>query len=137
MPTRTAFLITIGDVIDSGPPRRNKNSNSHSSNSDQNNSDYSAPPSPASSIGSTGQDARPRPRRRKMKTRVSNTGGVAANNIVVNGNGSTNGGNTTTGRRSRLQSVDQLYLSNTNNNPLSPRTRSAVKQEIDDEVSFV
>ena len=79
-----------------------------------------------------------------MKTRVSNTGGngagsAAGGNIVVNGNGtaaaSTNG--SSNGRRSRLQSVDQLYIANTNNNPLSPRTRSSVKQEVDDEVSFV
>ena len=117
--------------------------------------DSSRPASPASS---TYSDA-PRPRRfRKkhrgnMKTRVSNTGGLSdscsisgsahptGSEAVVNG---TNGGSSkdvieagSNGRRSRLQSVDQVYINNTNNNPLSPRTRSAVKEEVDDEVTFV
>ena len=78
-----------------------------------------------------------------MKNRVSNTAAslngtasatstsasaaeAAASNSAANN-----------GRRSRLQSVDQVYLGNSNNNPLSPRTRASVKQEIDDEVSFV
>ena len=157
MPTRTAFIITIGDVIESGPPRASRSSNKANNQSSGENSEGEdsvasdhRPQSPASSINSDAtQTETPRPRRfrkrNRMKTRVSNTGGSSANAVaesnsnsnssnVVNG---TNGGGGSNGRRSRLQSVDQVYLGNSNNNPLSPRTRSSVKQEIDDAVSFV
>ena len=112
----------IGEVLESGPPASRNNRSSVKSESEE-----SRPQSPASS---TYSDA-PRPRRfrkrNRMKTRVSNSGGASAEKVAENGNG----------RRSRLHSVDQVYLTNSNNNPLSPRTRSSVKQEIDEEVSFV
>lgn len=138
MPTRTAFIITVGDVLESGPPPAQQQSSRRKNNSDRSDSD-SRPHSPASS---TYSDA-PRPRRfrkrNRMKTRVSNTASgaetaaaaaVAAKDAEPSQNGN--------GRRSRLHSVDQVYLANSNNNPMSPRTRSSVvKQEIDEEVSFV
>ena len=147
MPTRTAFIITIGDVLESGPPRTSRStaSKNHNPNSesDDSSSVASRPHSPASS---TYSDA-PRPRRfrkrNRMKTRVSNTGGSSANAVAASNTASTTSASATSngvgsnGRRSRLQSIDQVYLGNSNNNPLSPRTRSSVKQEIDDEVSFV
>merc|ERR1712203_603785 len=84
----------------------------------------------------------------RMKTRVSNTGGSSTSSNAVptaNQNGTASApasaastaASNTNGRRSRLQSVDQVYIANSNNNPLSPRTRASVKQEVDDEVSFV
>lgn len=145
MPTRTAFIITIGDVIESGPPRASRSSTNKANNSESDGEDSVAsdrPQSPASSINSDDKQESPRPRRfrkrNRMKTRVSNSGGSSAEAVATASSASTvNGSSTSNGRRSRLQSVDQVYLGNSNNNPLSPRTRSSVKQEIDDEVSFV
>ena len=134
-------FLQIGDVLESGPPRNNrsnsKNRQAHSGvdDSGDDSSASTQPPRAASPASSSYSDA-PRPRRfrkrnRIMKTRVSNTGGSSAT-LVVTSNGPTNGT-----RRPRLQSVDQVYLGNSNNNPLSPRTRSTTKQEVDEEVSFV
>jgi len=155
MPTRTAFIITIGEVLESGPPRNNRSSSNsknqtaaRSSGVDDSGDDSSAstsnqPPRAASPASSCYSDA-PRPRRfrkrnRIMKTRVSNTGGSSAATLVsATSNGpTTTTANGTASRRPRLQSVDQVYLGNSNNNPLSPRTRSTTKQEVDEEVSFV
>jgi hypothetical protein len=78
-----------------------------------------------------------------MKTRVSNSGGssaLEASSASTAASTQSNGlaPSTTNGRRSRLASVDQVYVANSNNNPLSPRTRSStIKTEIDEEVSFV
>lgn len=77
------------------------------------------------------QDARPlysgaRSRSSKMKTRTLTSGsGPATNGSLPVSNGC-NGV-----RKSRLTSVDHAF------GPQSPRTRSGIKQEIDDEVSFV
>jgi hypothetical protein len=54
-----------------------------------------------------------------MKTRTVNTPGAVGNGCA-NGNGIS--------RKNRIHSSD--------NGPLSPRTRSGLKQEIDNEVSF-
>ena len=141
------YFFQIGEVLESGPPRNNRSSSNsknqtaaQSSGVDDSGDDSSAstsnqPPRAASPASSSYSDA-PRPRRfrkrnRIMKTRVSNTGGSSAT-LVATSNGPTNGT-----RRPRLQSVDQVYLGNSNNNPLSPRTRSTTKQEVDEEVSFV
>ena len=133
------FCFQIGDVLESGPPRNNrsnsKNLQAHSGVDDSGDDSSASQPPPASPASSSYSDA-PRPRRfrkrnRIMKTRVSNTGGSSAT-LVATSNGPTNGT-----RRPRLQSVDQVYLGNSNNNPLSPRTRSTTKQEVDEEVSFV
>lgn len=105
MPTRTAFIVSIGEVLETGPPRStnrsatttassgaNKNNNSTNLNSGQSglddsddSSNHSRPQSPASS---THSDA-PRPRQfRRMKTRVSNTGGTSSNAVpTANQNG--------------------------------------------------
>lgn len=128
----TLCEFQIGDVLESGPPRSRASKAVNGQSSGVDDIDESPPSSrPHSPASSTYSDA-PRPRRfrkrNKMKTRVSNTGGASANVVV---NGASNGG-----RRSRLQSVDQVYLNNSNNNPLSPRTRSSVKQEVDEEISF-
>ena len=137
-------FLQIGDVLESGPPRNNRSNSKNQAHSgvDDSGDDSSAstqPPRAASPASSSYSDA-PRPRRfrkrnRIMKTRVSNTGGSSATLVSATSNGppTSNG----TSRRPRLQSVDQVYLGNSNNNPLSPRTRSTTKQEVDEEVSFV
>ena len=151
------YFFQIGEVLESGPPRNNRSSSNsknqtaaQSSGVDDSGDDSSAstsnqPPRAASPASSSYSDA-PRPRRfrkrnRIMKTRVSNTGGSSAATLV-SASATSNGPTTTTAngtasRRPRLQSVDQVYLGNSNNNPLSPRTRSTTKQEVDEEVSFV
>ena len=148
-------FFQIGEVLESGPPRNNRSSSNsknqtaaRSSGVDDSGDDSSAstsnqPPRAASPASSCYSDA-PRPRRfrkrnRIMKTRVSNTGGSSAATLVsATSNGpTTTTANGTASRRPRLQSVDQVYLGNSNNNPLSPRTRSTTKQEVDEEVSFV
>ena len=152
------YFFQIGEVLESGPPRNNRSSSNsknqtaaRSSGVDDSGDDSSAstsnqPPRAASPASSCYSDA-PRPRRfrkrnRIMKTRVSNTGGSSAATLVsATSNGPTTSttttANGTASRRPRLQSVDQVYLGNSNNNPLSPRTRSTTKQEVDEEVSFV
>ena len=140
--TRTEVKSVAASSSNSKNQTAARSSGVDDSGDDSSASTSNQPPRAASPASSCYSDA-PRPRRfrkrnRIMKTRVSNTGGSSAATLVsATSNGPTTTANGTASRRPRLQSVDQVYLGNSNNNPLSPRTRSTTKQEVDEEVSFV